>query len=48
MPVLRLGVYQVSDAKQCEQSVLDGICIGYRLIDTAMSCQKEEAVGLTV
>ena len=29
------GVFQVPDAKQCEQAVLDAIESGYRLIDTA-------------
>lgn len=45
MPVLGLGVYQVPDAKQCEQSVLDAFAAGYRLIDTAEGYMNEEAVG---
>ena len=45
MPILGLGVYQVPDAKQCEQSVLDAFNAGYRLIDTAEGYMNEEAVG---
>jgi 2,5-diketo-D-gluconate reductase A len=35
MPILGFGVYQIPDAKECEQSVLDGLETGYRLLDTA-------------
>ena len=45
MPILGFGVFQVPDPKECEQSVLDAIESGYRLIDTAASYQNEEAVG---
>ena len=45
MPQLGFGVYQITDAKQCEQAVLDAISVGYRLIDTAASYGNEEAVG---
>ena len=45
MPQLGFGVYQITDAKQCEQAVLDAISVGYRLIDTATSYGNEEAVG---
>lgn len=48
MPILGFGVYQITDAAQCEQSVLDAICAGYRLIDTAMSYHNEEAVGRAI
>lgn len=48
MPILGYGVYQITDSAQCEQSVLSAICTGYRLIDTAMAYQNEEAVGLAV
>ena len=48
MPILGLGVFQITDAAQCEQAVLDAIHTGYRLIDTAMSYQNEEAVGQAV
>lgn len=45
MPMVGLGVYQVPDAAQCEQSVLDALEAGYRLIDTAEGYMNEEAVG---
>jgi len=45
MPVLGFGVYQVSDAEECEKSVLEAIHTGYRLIDTAAAYMNEEAVG---
>lgn len=45
MPMVGLGVYQVPDAAQCEQSVLDAFEAGYRLVDTAEGYMNEEAVG---
>ena len=45
MPMEGFGVFQVRDPKECEQSVLDAISVGYRLIDTAASYGNEEAVG---
>ncbi len=45
MPILGFGVYQITDAKECEKSVLDAIAVGYRLIDTAAIYGNEEAVG---
>lgn len=48
MPILGFGVYQIQDANQCEQSVLDAIEAGYRLIDTAASYLNEEAVGRAI
>ncbi|MEF2655244.1 MAG: aldo/keto reductase [Eggerthellaceae bacterium] len=45
MPMLGFGVYQVPDANQCEQAVVDAIQAGYRLIDTAAAYFNEEAVG---
>lgn len=45
MPMVGFGVYQVPDAAQCEQSVLDALEAGYRLIDTAEGYMNEEAVG---
>lgn len=45
MPKAGFGVFQVKDAKECEQVVLDAIEAGYRLIDTAQSYGNEEAVG---
>jgi hypothetical protein len=35
MPLLGFGVFQITDAAACEQSVVDAIDTGYRLIDTA-------------
>jgi len=48
MPILGFGVFQVPDPKECEQSVLDAIDSGYRLIDTAASYGNEEAVGTAI
>lgn len=48
MPILGFGVFQISDPSECEQSVLDALEIGYRLIDTAASYQNEEAVGKAI
>ncbi|HEX7864921.1 MAG TPA: aldo/keto reductase [Variovorax sp.] len=45
MPILGFGVFQIADHKECEQSVVDAIEAGYRLIDTAASYMNEEAVG---
>lgn len=45
MPILGFGVFQVTDLKECEMSVLDAIETGYRLIDTASSYMNEAAVG---
>ncbi|SDW11620.1 2,5-diketo-D-gluconate reductase A [Variovorax sp. YR634] len=45
MPTLGFGVFQIADPAQCEQSVVDAIEAGYRLIDTAASYMNEEAVG---
>jgi diketogulonate reductase-like aldo/keto reductase len=45
MPLLGFGVYQVTDAKICEESVLNALQTGYRLIDTAAVYMNEEAVG---
>ena len=48
MPVLGFGVFQVSDPKVCEESVLTAIRHGYRLIDTAAVYGNEEAVGVAI
>jgi diketogulonate reductase-like aldo/keto reductase len=45
MPILGLGVFQVSDPQVCEDSVFQAIKAGYRLIDTAAAYENEEAVG---
>ena len=48
MPILGFGVFQVTDPKECENSVIDAIETGYRLIDTAASYMNEVAVGNAV
>ncbi len=48
MPILGFGVYQIPDAKECEQSVYEAIQAGYRLIDTAAAYMNEEAVGKAI
>ena len=45
MPILGFGVFQITDPKECEQSVLDAISVGYRSIDTAASYLNEVSVG---
>jgi len=45
IPILGFGVFQIADAAECEQCVVDAIQAGYRHIDTAASYQNEEAVG---
>ncbi|WP_195282388.1 aldo/keto reductase [Harryflintia acetispora] len=48
MPMEGYGVFQITDAGQCEQCVGDALETGYRLIDTAAAYQNEEAVGRAV
>ncbi len=48
MPILGFGVYQVTDAEECERSVYDAIAAGYRSIDTAAAYGNEEAVGKAI
>jgi 2,5-diketo-D-gluconate reductase A len=48
MPLLGFGVFQVTDAEECERSVYDAIRTGYRLIDTAAAYGNEEAVGKAI
>ena len=45
MPILGFGVFQIPDQRECENSVLEAIETGYRLIDTAASYLNEAAVG---
>ncbi len=45
MPILGFGVFQMQDANECENAVVEAIHAGYRLIDTASSYGNEEAVG---
>lgn len=48
MPQLGYGVFQIDDPAQCEQSVLDALQTGYRLIDTAACYGNEAAVGKAI
>ncbi|MCF6160295.1 aldo/keto reductase [Furfurilactobacillus milii] len=48
MPKLGFGVFQIDDAQQCEQAVLDALKVGYRLIDTAATYGNERAVGKAI
>lgn len=48
MPMLGFGVFQVPDLSQAEQAVTDALETGYRLIDTAVAYQNEEAVGKVI
>ena len=48
MPMMGFGVFQVTDKKECKQSVLNAIRIGYRLIDTAAVYGNEDAIGAAV
>lgn len=48
IPQTGFGVYQIPDAAQCEQAVVDAIATGYRHIDTAAAYYNEEAVGAAI
>jgi 2,5-diketo-D-gluconate reductase A len=48
MPMLGFGVYQMTDAAECEACVAEALRVGYRLIDTAASYGNEEAVGRAI
>lgn len=48
MPLLGFGVFQITDEKVCEESVLNALKAGYRLIDTAACYGNERAVGEAV
>ena len=48
MPLLGLGVFQIADLKECEETVLTAIKSGYRLIDTASLYLNESAVGTAI
>lgn len=45
MPLMGLGMFQVTDQQVCKESVLSALKIGYRLIDTAACYGNEKAVG---
>jgi 2,5-diketo-D-gluconate reductase A len=48
MPILGFGVYQITDADECERSVREALQAGYRLLDTAAIYMNEEAVGRAI
>jgi 2,5-diketo-D-gluconate reductase A len=48
MPLLGFGVFQMTDAEECERSVYEALRTGYRLIDTAAAYGNEEAVGKAI
>ena len=48
MPMLGFGVFQVDTPTVCERAVSEAIETGYRLLDTAMTYNNEEAVGRAV
>ena len=48
MPLLGFGVFQVTNAGECERSVHEAIRTGYRLIDTAASYGNEVEVGKAI
>lgn len=48
MPQLGFGVFQITDEKECRESVLKALQTGYRLIDTAACYGNEQAVGAAV
>jgi diketogulonate reductase-like aldo/keto reductase len=45
MPQLGLGTFQSNDPTLCEQTILDALDMGYRLIDTAQGYGNEAAIG---
>lgn len=48
MPMEGFGVFQVTDANDCQQAVSHALATGYRLIDTASVYQNECAVGTAI
>jgi len=46
--MLGFGTYLLRDGSACEQSVLNALNIGYRLIDTAEAYYNEESVGRAI
>lgn len=45
LPLIGYGTFQIRDAAQCEQCVLEALETGYRLFDTAASYENETAIG---
>ena len=48
MPPIGLGVFQITDLKECERCVREALEVGYRAVDTAAHYHNEEAVGEAV
>ncbi|HEY8955612.1 aldo/keto reductase [Chitinophaga sp.] len=48
MPLLGFGTYLLRDGSACEQSVLNALNTGYRLIDTAAAYNNEGSVGRAI
>ena len=48
MPIEGFGVFQIPNAKECEEVTYQAIKTGYRLIDTAAAYGNEEAVGRAI
>lgn len=48
MPLLGLGVFQITDQDVCEDTVCHALKTGYRLIDTAACYGNERAVGRAI
>lgn len=48
MPLLGFGTYLLRDGLACEQSVLQALASGYRLLDTAAAYGNEESVGRSI
>ena len=47
-PQLGFGVFQITDQRICEESVLAALRTGYRLLDTAACYDNERAVGTAI
>lgn len=45
MPSIGYGVFRMTNPEECENSVVQAIKAGYRLIDTAAAYENETAVG---
>jgi diketogulonate reductase-like aldo/keto reductase len=45
IPLLGLGVWQVRDGRECEQTVSSALELGYRHVDTAQAYGNEASVG---
>lgn len=48
MPLFGLGVFQITDQKQCEKVVMEALEMGYRMVDTAACYGNEKAVGAAI